>query len=290
MFKKTVLTLAAALIAACSSAPRSAPPAGTEIIAYVEVGEHCGIVFARPNGTPAGRMPSGPWHDVEPALSPDGQRVAFSSNRDGNWEIYVGKLGEAARRMTSDPRWDGQPCWSPDGKALYFAAQDGEDWNIYSLDIASGKSQPVVKGPKNEAQPMCSPDGRSLAYVSDEHGNWDLFVRDLASGQSRRLTDHAEYDCHPCWSPDGRTLAFMSHRSGTEAIHLIDAAGGEPRMALRADGQDFLMPRFSPDGSKLAAVRKLPDDRCDIVCYDLNSKRLWALTSNGSAAGPSWGK
>jgi Tol biopolymer transport system component len=72
--------------------------------------------------------------DTAPALSPDEQQIAFMSQRDGNWEIYlINSDGSNLRRLTNNSANDGLPTWSPDGKAIAFASNRGEGWAVWAV-------------------------------------------------------------------------------------------------------------------------------------------------------------
>ena len=81
-------------------------------------------------------IPAGDSPDVysgEPDWSPDGQRLAFSSNRDGNWEIYTREPDGSLTRLTDDPAADGHPSWSPDGNWIAFSSDRGDSLDIYIM-------------------------------------------------------------------------------------------------------------------------------------------------------------
>jgi Tol biopolymer transport system component len=92
--------------------------------------------------------------DTAPALSPEGQKIAFMSRRSGNWEIYlVNADGSEAQRLTDDPAEDGLPTWSPDGRAIAFVSNRGGDWGIWAM-TPTGEDQQLLFSLEG------SPDGR----------------------------------------------------------------------------------------------------------------------------------
>jgi TolB protein len=79
--------------------------------------------------------------DTAPAPSPDGRKIAFMSQRDGNWEVYVVNVdGSNLQRLTDNPAQDGLPVWSPDGRALAFASDRGGSWSVWIM-TSTGRNQ-----------------------------------------------------------------------------------------------------------------------------------------------------
>ncbi|HFD39415.1 MAG TPA: hypothetical protein ENJ31_06155, partial [Anaerolineae bacterium] len=99
----------------------------------------CGLYVMRDDGTNFVRLTSGE-HDTAPAASPDGEQIAFMSNRDGNWEVYLvstrppaGQTEAGFKRLTRHPARDGIPVWSPDGRWIAFASDRGGAWAIWAM-------------------------------------------------------------------------------------------------------------------------------------------------------------
>jgi len=112
---------------------------------YPMIGQNGVLVFRGWGSTGAGiRLSTDPLSNVQsitdsdddtaPALSPDGQRVAFMSRQDGNWEIYVVNIdGSEIQRLTDNAAEDGLPTWSPDGRVLAFVSNQGEGWGVWAM-------------------------------------------------------------------------------------------------------------------------------------------------------------
>ena len=153
-----------------------------------------------PGELPLTRLDGGAWDDMHPALHPDGTRLAFASNRDGDWDLYWMDLttGEVTQ-ITDTPEYDASPSWSPDGQ-----------WLAYESYVNAG-----------------------------EGGDLEIFIRPLDDAQPPiRLTDDPAADHSPAWSPQGRKLAFISTRSGDSEVWLADLDQVEDRFTnLSRDAQ-----------------------------------------------------
>lgn len=183
--------------------------------------------------------------DQYAAWSPDGTRIAFSSDRtdDYDFEIYVMDAdGENVARLTTSAGEDWQPSWSPDGKQIVFASVRTGDWEIYTMDADGGNVTQLTDRPGLDWTPEWSPDGAQIVYarrgvpgevpVVDEAvqaeapaDTWDIFLMASNGDSVEQITNDPGNDIEPTWSPDGKYIAFSSDRSGSIAIYVMDADG-----------------------------------------------------------------
>jgi TolB protein len=138
-----------------------------------------------------------------PDWSPDGQRIAFSSDRDGDSEVYVmDKDGSSVEQITNNTGYDGRPRWSPDGTKLAFETdRDGSDWDIYIMDVDGSNPKPVTNNSTNEFSQSWSPDGHWLTYASLNEGDNEIFIIDINGENQFRLTNNTTEDISPIWLP-----------------------------------------------------------------------------------------
>ena len=114
---------------------------------------------------------------TEPAFSPDGSRIAFTSTRDGQPEVYVMDAdGTNAQRLTNSPGLDGDPSFSADGQAVLFHSQRTAHRQIYVQPITSSVAVPLSQEPADNSQPSMSPDGEVIAFVSNRDGNTHIWL------------------------------------------------------------------------------------------------------------------
>ena len=214
------------------------------------------------------RLTNNVWEDWFPSWSPDGERIVFSSVRDGNFrndfgitdEIYVMDAdGSNQQRLTENLATDWYPSWSPDGDRIVFASKVGwGKWEIYVMD-ADGKNQQNLtetEDGQNDRDPSWSPDGDRIAFTSERDGNFEIYVMDANGKNQRNLIKSRQNDSSPSWSPDGDRIAFTSNRTGNYDIYVMDADGGNQRR-LTKNRQDDFRPAWFDSAFAVAPVGKI---------------------------------
>jgi Tol biopolymer transport system component len=187
--------------------------------------------------------------DWQPAWSPDGQRVAFSSYRDGNWEIYVVNVdGTGLTRLTDQPESDFSPTWSPDGKHVLFASRRRGDADLFTADIETGTPNQLTKGELDEYDPAWSPNGEWIAFVTQIGEQSDIFCMRADGADPVNLTNSLyANDFQPAWTPDSEWLVFVSYTTanGDHDIYRMRRDGSEVT-PVTDDTADNLAPSWRP--------------------------------------------
>jgi hypothetical protein len=168
--------------------------------------------------------------------------IAFQSDRDGNFEIYVQNGADGSvTRLTDNPAADTQPAWSPDGSRIAFTSNRDGNNEIYVMN-ADGSSQINLSNDANDDQyPTWSPDGGRIAFASSRDGNWEVYTVALDGSALTNLTNDPADDLQPNWFRAGGLI------SGQERI----------AFASNRDG-DFEIYTMSPDGSNLVNLTNNP--------------------------------
>ena len=149
---------------------------------------------------------SAPW-------SPDGTKLAFTSNRDGNYEVYVMNAdGSSQTRLTNTTSADVAPQWAPNGTQILFVSNRDGNYEIYRLNsdlstnrltnnaAADGYDSVTVGGVINPYYGLSpSPDGAWIVFMSTRDGNYELYRMDSSGGNISRLTNNAATDQFGAW-------------------------------------------------------------------------------------------
>lgn len=155
-----------------------------------------GPVFTKLTDTPT----ASEW---VPDWSLDGRKIVFSSDRDGDSEVYVMNVdGSGLAQLTKNSGYDGRPKWSPDGSQLAFETDRDGDWDIYIMNADGSNPRAVtVNAKSSDWMESWSPDGQWLVYASNSDGDDDLFIIRLDGTDQRRLTNNTAKDMVPVWIP-----------------------------------------------------------------------------------------
>ena len=227
------------------------------------------------------RVTSEPGRETDPAPSPDGKWLAFSSDRGGSSQIWVlPSAGCPARRTTSWPdsirvRYPAHPdstrraavraatpSWAPDSKSLLYVSTRTERYNVYSIPLEGGTSRPLTSPIGNNRFGAYSPDGRKIAFYSnrlDPGGlfSFNVYIMDAAGEtperMARQLTHGEGSPGHPTWSPDGRWIAYVSRSvDTTKAIDIGKGMQMKPN-ALFASYKLWKSPAAGGRGVRVSA-------------------------------------
>jgi Tol biopolymer transport system component len=220
--------------------------------------------------------------DDHPTISPDGRRIAWTSNRadpstsltDGkiNWDIWVADInGANARQLTTGSGVDTEPTWSPDGSKIYWATGTDPFFGQGDLDIwrmnADGTGQePVIAGPLPEFEPDVSPDGTKVAFTRayfDGIGyrGFEIVVRTLSPPAEKLLTDNGDGNHDAFWSGSGARLFISSEHGNAKQpygdIYRLNSSTGE----VITRTTNYLLSRGDPavssDSKVIAAMQPI---------------------------------
>ena len=219
------------------------------------------------------------------------RKIAFASNRDGNWEIYVMNAdGSNQTRLTNNSAVDRQPTWSPDGSMIVFYSDRDGTCEIYGMNADGTGLTQFTHNSKADWDPSWSPDDTRIVFVSHPessaaHSNEICVI--YADGSETQLTNNTADDATPSWSPDSRKIAFISDRDGNFEIYVMNADGTGQRRLTNNNVTDF-HPVWSPDGAKILFMSDR-DGNWEIYTMNPDGTNQRRITANPATdADPVW--
>lgn len=167
---------------------------------------------------------------VTPTLTPPSLTgiMVFSSDRDGNAEIYVMNLANlAAARITNNSAQDVQPALAPDSVQIAYVSNQNGNNEIYLFGVSGGTASNITNNIGDDQQPTWSPDGNWIAFTTNRDGNQEIYVMRRDGTELRNLTNNPFSDFAPTWFSSGGVewIAFTSTRDGNQEIYKVRPDG-----------------------------------------------------------------
>ncbi len=219
--------------------------------------------------------------DDLPAWSPDGTKIAFTSNRDGLGDIYImNSDGGNVTRLTYTPARESSSIWSPDASKIVFDSERDGNREIYIMDSDGSNQTRLTFNATSDVGPVSfSPDGKRIAFSRNASNeglsvyNFDIFLMNINGSEVRQLTVDPEFDAEPIWSPDGNRILFTSGRNRNFDIYSIDSDGGAEVNLSNSPDKDGVV-AFAPDATQIFCIS------------DSHSKpefsQIWLMNNDGS--------
>ena len=245
------------------------------------------IWTADENGQNIQRLTVNRARDVYGRFSPDGKWIAFSSDRNGNLDVFlIPSSGGTAKQLTTHSADDMVLGWSPDSRSVLFSSNRGEDFmpQLYLVSIEGG--MPVKAGTDMGVQASYSPDGKRLAYNQKSQVYWrkyyrgayqsDIMIMDVAAKKFTQVTDFDGLDSWPMWGNDG-FLYFVSDRDGNGLTNIwrVSDNGGKADKVTSFKTGDVRWPAISSDGRVIVFEHDF-----GIWKLDVSSKKATPITLN----------
>jgi Tol biopolymer transport system component len=205
-------------------------------------------------------------------------RLAYTTDRDGNYEIYSSRIDAPGEtNLTMNPATDQSPAWSADGSHVAFVSDRDGRMDIWVMSWDGSGQHKVTSGEpaSSDFEPAWSPDGQTLVFSSSRDGSYHLWTVALATGSLRQLT--SGWGTSPAWSPDGRRIAY----DGGGSIRVIDADGNsDHQLTYCACTGPEGSPIWSRDGSFIIF------GRYDDDWQTTNVRQLYFVQANGGEGFP----
>jgi len=204
------------------------------------------------------------WGDggnAAPQFSPDGKRIAFMSNRDGPWQIWVSDVDGSRARQVSFTESAGTPRWSPDGTSIAFDAPfEGGTWIFVVRVDQTERAKPIVEG----LVPSFSRDGKWIYFASERTGEWQVWKTSRRDGSERQVTFQGGFAALE--STDGYIYYSKSRYPQPEICRVRIQGGSE------VCGFEHLRPRtwasWAPTREGIVFAEDLPGGKAALSLYD----------------------
>lgn len=204
----------------------------------------------------------------QPAVSPNGEWIAYSAYYAGDQHIFLTDIrGSAPFQLTNGRADDEDPTWYPDGSAIAFVSDRGGRTAIWKVGLLGSGATLLLE---NAIQPAISPDQKRIAFArASATGTYGLGVASLSNPSDvKMLIDGGNGTVeasNPAWSPDSNAICYVDHRE----LWSLAASGGSARR-LTSDGEDKSEPVWSPDGSHIY-----------FSSFQGGSQALWRIPAGG---------
>lgn len=231
---------------------------------------------------------SAPGNDVTPVWSPDGSKLVFASDRDGDFDVYLWSGGNEVQQLTFNYADDIHPAWSPDGEQIIFSSNlGGSYFQVYTIKTDGSELKRIGNVVGNNAMyPRFSPDGSQVSFMRASiiipacDWNWDVWVMDSDGSNQVKVTTQLFGDLYPNWSPNGNEIIYA--KCGlllTSDVYARSIFTGEDRQLTSYLLSNEWGGVFSQDGQTIAFNSDESGD-VDIYLMSLNDSIPLPLTTD----------
>ena len=235
------------------------------------------------SGNNVKQLTNSPGRNIEPAMSPDGSMIAFSSSRDDQNGLYLFLMkgdGSAQHVLITKPGYALSPKWSPDGKRLIFYTNWDEHFQIYTVDVATGKYERFITSSDIDYLPSWSPDGKRIAYTSRRGTSEQIHIINSDKTGDVTISVGTEWAWRPNWSPDGTQIVYFKWTSNNGDLFLYDTRTKATVQLTSTSTIPEQNPSWSTDGSKIYFDAKLLPDQIDLFRMNPDGTGIEQLTHN----------
>jgi hypothetical protein len=186
------------------------------------------IAISREDGSLETWITTDGEYDGDAKLDSHAEQVAFTSTRNGNYDLFIAQTGLGGIvQLTDDEFVNIMGSWSADNQEIAFTTNRNGDWDIFLIGNDGSNLRELVATEANEGSPAFSPDGSAIVFVSDAGGNRDIFLADSDGSNIQQLTSTSDYESFPYWSPDGKSIVYTSSMGFSRKLCLMEVSSGE---------------------------------------------------------------
>ena len=224
------------------------------------------------------QITEGPGDEIGAAFSPDGSRIVYASNRDGNYELYVVDAdGQNPERVTMTTANEAEPNWTPDGQQIVYQSDASGGLQIWIMNADGSNQRALTEGTAANLEPAVSPDGSRIVFTSVRDDNYEVYVMNLDGSDQQNITQsELPHERAPTWLGDTAVMYVREEREDRTSTWMVmrHALGGEPQALTQPTlvVTDFAI---SSTGELLAVTTQSPAPTGGIA------RRLYLIPLNG---------
>lgn len=265
---------------AVTRAPAAAPPNGHIVFVTERMGFNS-IFIMNADGTGQRLLVphTGSYYDYSPAVSPDGRRLAFSSNREkpGTDNIYIMNIdGSSLTKITSTPNAkNASASWFPDNRQVAFVSNRTGRWQVYTMNDDGSNQRQIISSEQDSINVAVSPNGAQLAFLCGR----EICLANPDGSNVRALLQNGLPKDHLAWSPDSSLIAFTQASPGSSktSIYVLDMQGNNRQVVANGG-----WPSWSSDGTRLAFSSDM-EGTANLYAYNLSTGQISKLTTTNAA-------
>ena len=233
---------------------------------------------------------------IEPSVSPDGTKIAFTSYARGNPAIFVFSVDPVRdlRFYNQVASVNETPSFTPDGKQIVYSSSAGGCCRIFIANLDGSGFRPITSSRFIDVEPKVNPKtGQTVLFVSGRSGPQQIYMMTIDGAEIQRVTDGTGESSNPNWSPDGQAFAFAwtrGYAAGKFNIFIMQDTASRRYVQLTHDEGRNENPSWAPDGTHLAFMSNRTGGRMQIFSMLADGSQVTQLTHDGLNYSPAWGK
>jgi len=227
---------------------------------------------------------------LAPKLSPNGNKLLFTSYESGSPQIYLLDIRSRTKIILQQKpgTMSFSSSFSPNGEDIVFSLSTGTNTDIYKLNIASNSRSRLTSSVAIDTAPSFSPDGSKVVFESDRSGTQQLYIMPSNGGNAKRISFGKGRYGTPLWAPTGNLIAFTKQSEGFFHIGTMSPDGLDETLLTTSFFDEG--PTWSPNGRVIMFTREIPGSGGSSTLYsvDITGQNLKPVRANSSD--PSWSK
>jgi TolB protein len=262
---------------------------GQIVFASLQDNENGEIYLMKPDGSGLQRLTDDEFFDFEPQISPDGQKVVFSSERDGQLQLYVVNLdGTELTRLTNSEGNDRAPWWSPDSTQIVFSSDRNGKPDLFIIDADGSNEQQLTSNDMWDVSPSWSPDGQWIAFSSSpDEEDPNIYLIRPDGTELTRVTLSPSYDGDAVtWSSNSQWLIIPAQRIGNYELYALNLETGQFGAITHTAGNEY-SGLLSADGRYLL-INAYYENYTGLIIQDLATGETTELTPGTTASYATW--